>query len=376
MTIHIPHLLKAVVLAGATLAIAGCGTSDEEEIRGVVTEFMRLGPKDAARECELLTPRAVAQLTAFVGGEDCEKALRKVEQSDERPTPAEVDKATLKIRADRAVLSLDGMPMGLRKVDGDWRVDNMFNGTLDEEPRQFPAALSRGSDEQQVRATVKALGAAYRKRDFQRACDLFSYGAEAQLFIGLAFASFADTEANDKPPADPSCEWVHRKLERLVGDKGAFADELPSAARIDAARVSIRGDRATLHLPGDDAAALIRQDGHWLVGADAVGMSFEQEKPSPASLERCWKRSGAQIATSARDLRFAVRGTAKAIAIKSGLVSVKGDGWRVFYSLPSDGEDPGLGTVLAKPSTVGAVAYISDAAAHPRVVARARACGS
>ena len=206
---------------------------------------------------------------------------------------------------------------------------------------------------------MKALSAAYRKRDYERACDLLSYGAEAQLFVGLAFASFADTEAS-KPPADASCAWVHRKLERIIGTKGGFADEAPSVARIDAAKVSIRGDRATVGLPGDDWH-LIRQDGHWLMAGDPEGVTFDDDAPSPATLERCWKRAGANIASSGRDLRFAIDGTAKAIAIKPGLVSVKGEsadgvGWRVFYTLPADGEDPGLG-VLKKPGTVRAVAY-------------------
>ena len=116
---------------------------------------------------------------------------------------------------------------------------------------------------------------------------------------------------------------------------------------------------------------MIRQDGHWLIGAGEGGFTVD-DAPSPASLERCWKRAGAHIAASGRDLRFAIHGTAKAIAIKPGLVSVKGESaggvaWRVFYTLPADGEDPGLG-VFRKPSTVGAVAYVRDAAAHPRVV--------
>ena len=71
-----------------------------------------------------------------------------------------------------------------------------------------------------------------------------------------------------------------------------------------------------------------------------------------------------------------MRSTVKAIAIKPGRVSVKGDGWRLFYTLPANGEDPGVKAILAKPSRVRAVAYIEDAAANPRVVAKARACGS
>ena len=263
------YLSAATLLAAAALSVGGCGASDEEEIRSVTKEFMRLDAKDADRACELITARAQAQLTAFVGDGECETALKKVENSDEQPKPREIDKAALKIRDDRAVMTLDEQRLGLRKVDGDWRVDNLFNATLVDEPRRLPTALSRGSDEQQVRASMKALSAAYRKRDYERACDLLSYGAEAQLFVGLAFASFADTEAS-KPPADASCAWVHRKLERIIGTKGGFADEAPSVARIDAAKVSIRGDRATVGLPGDDWH-LIRQDGHWLMAGDPEG---------------------------------------------------------------------------------------------------------
>lgn len=374
-------LSAATLLAGAALSVGGCGASDEEEIRAVTKEFMRLGAKDADRACELITARAQAQLTVFVGNGECEEVLKEVEQSDEQAKPSEVDKAALKIRDDRAVLRIDKQSLGLRKVDGKWRVDNLFNGKLVEEPRHFPAALSRGPDEQQVRASMKALGAAYRKRDYERACDLLSYGAEAQLFVGLAFASFADTDAGDEPPADISCEWVHRKLERILGEKAAFGDEAPSAAQIDAAKVSVRDDHATVRLAADDSRRMIRQDGHWLVDAEAEGITIDDEAPSPASLKSCWKRSGAQIASSGRDLRFAIHGTTKAVAIKPGLVSVKGESaegvkWRVFYALPADGVDPGLSGVLRQPRTVPAVAYVKDAAAHPRVIVKARACGS
>jgi hypothetical protein len=227
---------------------------------------------------------------------------------------------------------------------------------------------------------MKAFGAAYRKRDYERACDLFSYGAEAQLIVGLLFASLADTNAGDKPPADASCAWVHRKLERIMGEKGAFADEAPSDAQIDAADVTIAGHHATVRLAGDDSQRLVRQDGHWLIDAEEEGITVDDDAPSPASLKHCWKRSGAQIASSRRDLRFAIHGTAQAVAIKPGLVSVKGKSaegvqWRAFYTLPADGVDPGL-KVFRKPQTVLAVAYIRDAAAHRRVVAKVRACGS
>ena len=365
-----------ILVAAAALGLGGCGGSDEEDIRAVAKEFIRLDAKDAERACELITPRAQAQLTVFAGNGECVKALRQVENDGDKPAPGEIDKAALKIRDDRALLSLDESRMGLRKVDGDWRVDNLFNATLVEEPRRFPSALARGTDEQQVRASLKALAVAYRKRDYERACDLLSHGAEAQLFIALAFASFADK----KPPADTSCPAMHRRLDPLLGKEHDFAAEAPTAGQIDAATVSVRGDQATVRVAAGDTRRMRRQDGHWLVDADDEAIKFEDEDvPSPASLERCWRRAGAQIASSGRDLRFAIRGTVKAVAIKSGLVSVKGTfkgaAWRVFYTLPADGDDPGLG-VLRKPRTVRAVAYVRNAGAHPRVVAKARACGS
>ena len=361
----------------AALAIAGCGASDEEQIRAVAKEFLRLDVQEnAERVCELMTPRAEAQSTAIVGGGECVRALRKTESSDDPPpSPAAVDKASLKLRDDRAVLVLEGRGMGLRKVDGDWRLDNMFNPSLDERPRRLDPRLATGSDEQQVRATLKALSAAYAKRDYQRACDLYGWGAEVMLFMGLAFASIMDTAASDKAPDDLSCVWVHREVSRIAGDDDLFAGNAIPATRIDAAKVSIRGDRATVPIAGEDTQRLIRQEGHWLMDVEAP-LFEEAESPSPRSVEQCLRRSGAAIASGARDLRWATRRTAKAIAVRSGLVSVKGEGWRVFYTLPRGGDDPGLGAILANPGIVGTVAYVEDAAAQPGVVNRARSCGS
>ena len=158
-----------------------------------------------------------------------------------------------------------------------------------------------------------------------------------------------------------------------VGGEGLFADA-PSDAKIDAARIVIHGDRATVSIPGEDVEHMIRQDGHWLVGYNPKGLVAEAATPA-REVERCWRRAGAVIATDASDLRFAVRRKIRAIHINPNHVSVKGDaGWRIFY-IP-DGADPGLSPVLADPSIARSVAYVRDGAAHPRVVARARECGS
>ena len=166
--------LTTAAIAAAALAIGGCGASDEEQIREVAKEFVRLDTKkDAQRTCELLTARAEAQLTAFVGGGECVKAMRKLDSDEDRPSARELNKAKVRVRGDRALLAFGEQSIGLRKADGDWQVDNVLNASLDEQPRRFPAGLSAGSDARQVRATMTALAAAYADADYDRACALF-----------------------------------------------------------------------------------------------------------------------------------------------------------------------------------------------------------
>ena len=100
--------------------------------------------------------------------------------------------------------------------------------------------------------------------------------------------------------------------------------------------MSIRGDRAGVKIGGFDAVTLIRQDGRWLV--DGGLSSYSAQAHTPASeLERCWRRSGAAIASGAGDLRFARQSTVREASVEFDHVSVKGDDWRIFYALPTDG---------------------------------------
>ena len=385
-------LTRTCSFAAATLVLAlgagACGGSDEEDIRATAKEWIKFdGRKDAKRACALMTERAQSQITgllgSFSGGGDCVAVIAKSEPDDDQPTARDVDKAKLTIRDDRAVLSLagggrDAQPMGLRRVDGDWRVDNMINPTLTERPRRIDPRLTTGSDEQQVRAAYGAVSEAFADKDYGRACALFSYEAEAQLILGRLFASIADTEQSQEKP-DLACSASFRALAKLGdGDDSdlGFGDKVPSAARLAAAKVSIDDDRATVHVAGEEPGRFVREEGHWRVAAEpSEGWTTEDSAPSAASLERCWRNAGARIASGPRDLRFAVGTTARNVVFSAGRVSVKGKDWRIFYTLPADGEDPGLGTVLAKPSVVHAVAYVKDAPAHAGIVAKARDCG-
>ncbi len=369
-------LLSAAAVAVAALVLGGCGGSDEKDIREVVKTSQRL--EDRSRVCGLMTPRAQAQATALFGGGSC--ARLELERDEDAPTNSEIDKASLKVRGDRAVLSFGGEDpdLGLRKVDGRWLIDNTINASLDEKPRRYDDAVAKGSDEQQVRAVLKANAAAFAKGDYTRACDLLSYGAEAQIFAGAVFAASADPKA--APPKGASCAAVIRIVEKAAGAKDAFSENVLTAGQIDAAKIAIRGDRAAVSV-GDDLHLAVRQEGHWLVGPDPEGLASD-EPPTAAEpdLERCWRRAGASIATTARDLRFAVGDRVRALSVNDGHISIKGADWRIFYTESRGSDTPRFErvlhkSILSKPRTARAVAYVRDARAHPRVVARARDCG-
>ncbi|MGH2897054.1 MAG: hypothetical protein ACRDMZ_00145, partial [Solirubrobacteraceae bacterium] len=118
---------------------------------------------------------------------------------------------------------------------------------------------------------------------------------------------------------------------------------------------------------------LVRVDGSWRVDSyGRVDRTFATGTAT-AAYERCWRAAGARIATRAADLVFAAADT-PVVAVREDRVSAKGGDWRIFYTLPAGGRDPGLGEVLADPRAAGVVAYVEDARAHSAVVERARAC--
>ena len=361
----------------ASAAISGCGSSDEQQIRDTVSALERsLDKQDAGRACELLTARAEAQYATiaglFVPRDGCADAVRNVERSDDQKlSQRSIDTAKVSIRDDLAILGVGRKDrrVGLRRVDGDWQVDNVLNPNLRDEQRG-EASLARGSDEQQIRATMLAASMAVVQRQYARVCNLMSYGAEAQVFIGAAFASVADPAAA-KDGSQFSCADALRVLRTLADDAlpAGLATARLSREDVDAASVSIHGPRATVRIPGGSAGAMVRIDGRWLVDSDAA-------KPRTAGdLGRCWRAAGAKIATRARELRFAVGDRVSDITLATGRVSVKSTRWRIFYTLPKNGEDPGLQEVLSDPGIVATVAYVRDAPAHPDVVRAARVCG-
>jgi len=382
MTVHMntarawaPTILAVAV---AALALGGCGKSDDEQIRSAVRDLRAaLEKKDAERACGLLGPNAEAQYVAILSSvsraRGCAELVRQSDTDDEDVASArrQVANAKITVRGDMAMLagSGDEGPIGLRKIDGDWQVDDLLTPSLNEPPRG-EKALTR-SDAQQIRATALAASDALRRKDFERLCSLMSPGAEAQFIIGGAFAAMF-SGADDEGPSTFSCSTMLRELTKLADDDGdrGFLDLLPSRDEVGQARIVIRDANATIDVPGRSSTAMIRLDGRWLFDADI-------EKPSTAAdLKRCWQAAGAKIATRADDLRFADENEAESLAATTDRMSVKGANWRIFYTMDKGGEDPGLFEVLRNPRTADVVAYVKDAADHPNVVASARDCGA
>jgi len=378
------YALLSLVTTVACVGLSGCGSSDEEQIRATVNDWTRaLESKDAGRACDLLGPRGEAQFTTlmstFGGAGRCEDLVKRLDSSDdeERLRPRDVKTAKIAVRGDLATLTGRGsdQAVGMRRIDDEWRIDDLLDPSLQERPRD-EARLTHGSDAQQIRATMTAMTGAVAHKDFARACRLMSYSAEAQIVVGGAFASMFATEGGageSDARAVSSCPSALQTLVSLARDsdeRGDLFGDLPTRAQIKTARVTVRGSRASVAVPGQSPAPMIRIDGRWLLDAEPT------KAPTPADYERCWREAGATIASGPRELRFATHHQARHIAVSDGRISVKGADWRVFYTLPQSGDDPGLGQVLADPGVVATVAYVRAASVHPDVVEKARDCGA
>ena len=389
MTITRTCSLTVAVLALA-LSAGACGDSNQDEVRAAAlaaTEaFERTISGDRQRQaCELMTPRAAAQLAAIVDADDCTAALSGRDMDFARHSAAEFAKASVEVREDRVVIAIGGLGerVGLRRIGGEWLVDNIVIA-IDGQPGKPDPRLAQGSEVQQVQATVNALSAALDGRDHERACTLFSHGAEAQIVVGAGGAESGAALVDRQQQEPVTCASALRTLVKHSGEEDPFAHDGRPLDRIDAAQVSVRGGHATVDIGGLDAQELIRQDGRWVVDGGLTSFSVA-EHVSASDLKRCWQRSGAAIASDASDLRFAAGRKVRDLSDGFDRVSVKGDGWRVFYAQPTNGtrvlyarrvsgDDPGLVNVLAKPDIVPVVAYIEDATARPDVVRKARAC--
>lgn len=115
----------------AALALAACGTSDEQQVRDALDRFERaVASKDYQQLCdELLAGELVGQLRSV--GLPCEVALRTGLEGVNRPR---LEVRRVKVRGDEALAvvrsTAKGQPSStdtvkLRREDGSWRVASL-----------------------------------------------------------------------------------------------------------------------------------------------------------------------------------------------------------------------------------------------------------
>lgn len=215
------------------------------------------------------------------------------------------------------------------------------------------------SDEEEVRATAKRFSRAVAAGEYQRACEMFSLQAQAQI-EGLVGGARGCASA--------------LALSRRAG---TAATDLPSQKEIEAADLRRAGNRATLRFSGHDTQVFTKLSDRWLVAADTP-LSGQR------SLAACWRRAGAAIATVPEDLSFAaaflrrsevagaVPAPAEGTTTGGGVNYIYADGWVIFYQYGID--EPTNNEVIRDPSRAVTVGYVREPARVAGVVRRANEC--
>ncbi|HWI08945.1 MAG TPA: hypothetical protein VNT54_15695 [Solirubrobacteraceae bacterium] len=173
--------------------------------------------------------------------------------------------------------------------------------------------------------------------------------------------------ALDEDDGTRACRLLTARAARDVTDCPRNIASIDPGAADDP--VVVDGERATVAR----RISLVKVDGSWRIDSLGSPERTAAGAARTAAYERCWRAAGARIATSAAQLAFAAADM-PVVAVRADRVSAKGGDWRIFYTLPPDGRDPGLAEVIADPTTAGVVAYVRDASANSAIVERARAC--
>ena len=124
----------AALLAAAALALAGCGSSPESEVRSTVQDFLNaFAGGDGAKACSLLTDNArqrfAAHLQPLTGTNDCVKAMVAIKAAAGPAVMGALKRSRIsdvRVRGDRAtakVTSGSGSRIAfLLKQRGNWRL--------------------------------------------------------------------------------------------------------------------------------------------------------------------------------------------------------------------------------------------------------------
>ena len=129
-----PPILLAMLLTAAAGLTAGCGKSEDDQVRAVVERFADAGAKaDYQRICdELITP-ALSQKVEAVGL-PCEIAFKKGLEGVKNPR---IVVRSVKVDGDKARVAVHSTATGEKpsddvlqvvKIDGDWRIASLAGG--------------------------------------------------------------------------------------------------------------------------------------------------------------------------------------------------------------------------------------------------------
>jgi hypothetical protein len=136
-----PRRPAAVLLAVLAAAVAGCGASDEEQVRAALKRFTTAtASKDYASICDKVLARELVDRLRAVGL-PCEVALRNAVGSVDRPS---LKIGKVKVRGDTALASVTTTAAGQRpsrdivrlvRQGDDWRI-SALSGTQPPSPQR------------------------------------------------------------------------------------------------------------------------------------------------------------------------------------------------------------------------------------------------
>lgn len=123
----------SLAAALATVVVAGCGggSSDEDQVRDVVTSFVQAGKdRDAAEACSLLAADQVKAVERLGGGGDCAQVLGGF-FAEANAAGTDVEIQDVRVQGDRATVDATVKAAGsspqpesilVVKEDGEWKI--------------------------------------------------------------------------------------------------------------------------------------------------------------------------------------------------------------------------------------------------------------
>jgi hypothetical protein len=129
----LPRAGVAVLLAGATLGAAGCGSDDKKDAKDAAQQFITLGSHPTAKFCDILSQHFIEERTQLKG----EAAVKRCQVNTDKAgaankgakLPPGLKLGDAKVTGSKADVSATapGLPTGtlhLIKEGGKWKVDS------------------------------------------------------------------------------------------------------------------------------------------------------------------------------------------------------------------------------------------------------------